>query len=534
MKTRPTARLLALSLTLLLTLALLPVAHAAAPAKLVSAETDTTGKLIYLTFDQPMDDASLAAPGATSFYMLLDNFTNRNENAVSLRRSTTNNKVIVLQLKTPVTPIDTGLKLDLYRIDANDEFHDYLLDANQNGVVFNDAIAVTNRTTAAGFGNYKVTVNGHPITGTASGDTITVTIDSGVSTFVTPVDARYYPVDLDTTFAYIKILDPTITALDLRMASKAMYKDVSQLLICTSRTTMGYLSLDGDFFKKPFPLRAKLRSKAGEAIYALYDKNGAATYNATLGIYNPTKSKAYHAAYIDGKTAISVPRSGCVTSNEFYSGADIFTLAVVNKNGTYRTQIKQPATLTDVPSWAKTAVNYLNVRGVVNGTGNNKFSPDLNVKRCDFIFMLMKALQPDISTSGTKQFSDVSSSQYYATAVLQARKLGIVGGSGDNKFNPNASITRQDIAAMLARAMKTANLRNGNYTGKELSDFADSNKVAAYAVEPMELMLECGIIGGSKGLLNPTAPATRAEAALMIYRLLYGDLTARASPYNGK
>jgi len=103
---------------------------------------------------------------------------------------------------------------------------------------------------------------------------------------------------------------------------------------------------------------------------------------------------------------------------------------------------------------------------------------------------------------------------YYAKELSAGKSLGILKGVGDNKFNPYDEISRQDLMTIIARAMKL--------TGDiDLSAFSDSNSISEYAFESIKAMIKSGLVkGNADGTLNPTGKATRAEAAVIMYRIL--------------
>ena len=110
-------------------------------------------------------------------------------------------------------------------------------------------------------------------------------------------------------------------------------------------------------------------------------------------------------------------------------------------------------------------------------------------------------------------FRDVSSSAYYAAAVNWASSEGIVNGTGANAFSPNASITREQLAAMLYR-----------YAGEpsvsaDLSAYTDTVDISPYASKAVEWCVAKGILSGKSATrLAPQDTATRAECAAMLQR----------------
>jgi hypothetical protein len=165
----------------------------------------------------------------------------------------------------------------------------------------------------------------------------------------------------------------------------------------------------------------------------------------------------------------------------------------------------------------KDAIEVLAAKGIINGTSEKSFEPAANITRADFLLLLVKSL--GLTAKVEDNFEDVSKTDYYYDAVAIAKKLGITQGSGANKFNPNTAISRQDMMVIAARAMRAAKKLHTVVTSADLNAFTDKSDVSAYAVEDLAAMSKEGIIQGNGSLLNPNGKATRAEAAVIMYRI---------------
>jgi Bacterial Ig-like domain (group 2)./S-layer homology domain. len=167
--------------------------------------------------------------------------------------------------------------------------------------------------------------------------------------------------------------------------------------------------------------------------------------------------------------------------------------------------------------WAKESIEALAARRVIAGVGNNSFKPDANVTRAEYIKILMQAF--DLADESAQcNFKDVKAGAWYYGSIAAAQKLGIVKGKDDGSFGVNDPITRQDMAVMTYRAalLVKANL-NGNASTEQFADRAD---ISAYAAEAVAAMQKAGIINGTGGgKFTPGGKATRAQAAVIIYRL---------------
>lgn len=166
--------------------------------------------------------------------------------------------------------------------------------------------------------------------------------------------------------------------------------------------------------------------------------------------------------------------------------------------------------------WYYDAVNYVCSKNMMNGTGNNMFSPNANITR-GMIVTILYRLEGAPEVSGNA-FSDVASGMYYTDAVIWAAENGIVNGYGNGVFAPDEPITREQLAAVLYRYADY--IRCGTAGRNDLSRFSDAKTVSAYALTPMQWAVESGLINGvGSGILQPGGTATRAQAAMILMRL---------------
>ena len=167
--------------------------------------------------------------------------------------------------------------------------------------------------------------------------------------------------------------------------------------------------------------------------------------------------------------------------------------------------------------WAASAVDYLNRNGVVNGIGNSRFGPNQYILRRDFILMLSRGFS--FPAAGTYSFPDVPMNSYYASAVASAKYLGIVRGSG-GYFLPASAITREDAMVMVYNTLVKMGKNPGSGGTALLTQFSDYQSVSSYAREAVGALVQMGAVTGSNGRLNPKAPITRAEAAVILHFVL--------------
>lgn len=161
--------------------------------------------------------------------------------------------------------------------------------------------------------------------------------------------------------------------------------------------------------------------------------------------------------------------------------------------------------------WFASAVRYVTGKSLMNGESTTAFAPNENMSRAMLATVLYR--MSGETAEADSSFRDVSSSAYYAAAVNWASSEGIVNGTGANAFSPNASITREQLAAMLYR-----------YAGEpsvsaDLSAYTDTVDISPYASKAVEWCVAKGILSGESATrLAPQDTATRAECAAMLQR----------------
>lgn len=187
---------------------------------------------------------------------------------------------------------------------------------------------------------------------------------------------------------------------------------------------------------------------------------------------------------------------------------------------TAKTHSDQFADVTEstVGLWAADAVDFAHHFGLVSGVTSDKFGPSSAMTRAQLVTILYRSAgSPQMTV--TTNFEDLDVGDYYYSAVVWATVTGVVNGTSDTTFSPNAYVTREQIAAILCRY---ADAMGGNVSASgNLDAFADKNQVSAYAVKPMIWAVDRGIISGTtQTTLAPKASATRAQVVVMLHRYL--------------
>ena len=167
-----------------------------------------------------------------------------------------------------------------------------------------------------------------------------------------------------------------------------------------------------------------------------------------------------------------------------------------------------------------TGVDDIVDRGLMNGTGPVTFEPDSTMTRAMLVTVLWRSAGSP--NEGTNGFTDVPADQWYTQAVAWAAQNGIVNGVGNNKFDPDAKITREQLAAVLYRYAGKVGM---DVTARaDLKLFPDAGSVSAYATDALSWCVANGIVNGTlehgTAYLDPQGSATRAQVATLMSRYL--------------
>ena len=168
--------------------------------------------------------------------------------------------------------------------------------------------------------------------------------------------------------------------------------------------------------------------------------------------------------------------------------------------------------------WFYNDVRYVYEKGIMDGTGIDRFSPNAPLTRAMIVTILYR-MAGSPSVSGSSDFTDVAAGKWFAKAVAWAAANGIVNGYGSGLFGPNDPVTREQLAAILYRYAVYGGMTAVTLE-ENLGGFADTAQLSAYAIQAMNWAVGQGLINGSGSNLVPKAQATRAQVAAIIHRYL--------------
>ncbi len=168
----------------------------------------------------------------------------------------------------------------------------------------------------------------------------------------------------------------------------------------------------------------------------------------------------------------------------------------------------------DVPvsAWYHDSIYRIAEMGLMVGTGADRFSPGEKLTR-GMLATVLYRLAKEPETTADDLFSDVADGKYYTEAIAWAAANRIVAGYGNGRYGPDDPITREQLATILWRYAGSPE------SAGSLGKFTDGGKTSIWAVPALQWAVEQKIVSGKgSGILDPTGKATRAEVAVMLMR----------------
>ena len=210
---------------------------------------------------------------------------------------------------------------------------------------------------------------------------------------------------------------------------------------------------------------------------------------------------------------------GAVTEYEFSNVKKAHTIEVITKEKVEPDETNTKDFYDDVNEndWFYETVKEVTEKEIMNGTGDNKFSPNLDTTR-GMVVTILYRLEGKPSIGTITKFADVEKGIWYSEAISWGEENGIVLGFDENTFKPNDTITREQLSAIIYRYAKHKGydiLVDDNFK----FNYSDVAEISDYAIEPMTWACAKGLIQGMQNnLLSPKSHATRAQIATVLTR----------------
>ncbi|URN96664.1 MAG: S-layer homology domain-containing protein [Candidatus Pristimantibacillus lignocellulolyticus] len=172
----------------------------------------------------------------------------------------------------------------------------------------------------------------------------------------------------------------------------------------------------------------------------------------------------------------------------------------------------------NMDDWFYSYVNSAYTFGIFNGTTSTTFSPSTSMTRAMFVEVLANLENVNRSDYSSSRFSDVTDGQWYTAAVEWAAENGIVNGISADLFDPNASMTREQMLVILYNYM---NFKGYEIPQSQTQSFADESKISSWALEAVKALQGIDIVTGKgNNIFDPKGRATRSEVATIFVRFV--------------
>ena len=168
--------------------------------------------------------------------------------------------------------------------------------------------------------------------------------------------------------------------------------------------------------------------------------------------------------------------------------------------------------------WGKDYILPLAELGIINGKGEGVFAPDGQITRAEFMTLTLKV--GNIKATAGETFADVDAGAWFANTVASAKANGLIPAQmvADGNFYPDKNITREEMTAVLTALYE---LKKPAVKGAETDRFTDRATFSDWTVESIGKAVNLGLVAGNPdGSFNALGNATRAEAAVIFFRLL--------------
>lgn len=314
-------------------------------------------------------------------------------------------------------------------------------------------------------------------------------------------------IDEDGLCDYKQFLDAVLKSMVFEKISVAPYSNVDEIILNNKEILLGE-DEDDKIINKLEGLSSK---KADSAMRILVNNAKGEMFNSTKELLSAVDEAMDEADKNGGST------SGGGNSGSISKGSTHISVETV-------TQVQEPEADKKVFSdlagyeWASNAIYKLSEKGVVDGVENNMYEPSRNVNREEFVKLICEAFGFKVG-GASSSFVDVKKSDWFYDYVSKAVGLNIVNGVSENTFGSKTQITREDMAVMVYRAMKAANV----LMPEQILEFTDNSDISDYAKEAVGVLGKMGVINGvGNGKFAPKDQATRAESAVIIYRCMEG------------
>ena len=231
---------------------------------------------------------------------------------------------------------------------------------------------------------------------------------------------------------------------------------------------------------------------------------------------NPLNFVAY--MLVDGKPVI-IPRSYSEVFNGWEDCSFVRTRIPIYEFGSFAVVYLEQVQFSDTAGkWMEDAVGHLATRGVLKGTGDGLFEPELTLTKAHFITMLIRALGVRNAPVDLDNSLIADAPDWARESIATAIELQMINSESTEEFNANGAITREEVFHLLYVGMKEVGARFD--VELHIPNFVDWEEFSLSGREAAEYLSAVMIIEGYNDRLRPRDYLTRAEAAQILYKFL--------------
>ena len=234
--------------------------------------------------------------------------------------------------------------------------------------------------------------------------------------------------------------------------------------------------------------------------------------------YEPNVDQLQHIHYL---SVVRVNGDGKTTQVVFsYYDPSALVVKFLGYDGEDYKVVYKEAKFTDLQkhAWAKEAIEALTSRGVLDGVSPYRFAPEQAITRAELVVMLVRML--GLTAEADSNFADVNPSASYYHDIAIAKKAGLIQGVTDKEFQPEAKVTREQWMTIIERALGQMKVINESENEDALNTFTDRKQIADYARRSAAALVKLKLIEGANQQLLPKKTTSRAEASLVLYRII--------------
>jgi len=267
-------------------------------------------------------------------------------------------------------------------------------------------------------------------------------------------------------------------------------------------------------YGQPFQLKLEQISADGKTTKPVSFGNNYVSGKVSFEATGVNIGRIAGVAYIPGKDRLyTVPVL-------FAKNTDGIAELKLNANGVFTLIDNGSSSFKDNLDWAAQDISAIITKMIASPDSTDQFGTRRDITRAEVIAMIVRGLGLIQEQSSAAPYTDVSLNSPYAEEIAAAKQAGLVQGRSADQFDPDAAITRQELAVMLANAMKYVGKGNTANTTL-LAGFKDSQEIADYAQSSMAMMVELNIMKGvSANSLSPRTNVTKAQMAVTVMRML--------------